>query len=84
MALSGRELYGLEIITAVADASDGKRKIGFGSLYPTLHKLEKKGLVTPPTMLRTLLLQARSRPGRVRTNAKHDRHFLFVNLHASP
>ena len=45
MALSGRELYGLEIITAVADASVDKRKIGFGSLYPTLHKLEKKGLV---------------------------------------
>ena len=80
MALSGRELYGLEIITAVADASDGKRKIGFGSLYPTLHKLEKKGLVTPPTMLRTFLLGRMS--VWVRTNPKHNRHFLFVNFYA--
>lgn len=43
--LSRRELYGLEIIKAIEDASDGKRRIGFGSLYPTLHQLEKKGMV---------------------------------------
>lgn len=43
--LSTRELYGLEIIKAIKDATDGKRRIGFGSLYPTLHQLEKKGLV---------------------------------------
>lgn len=40
-----RELYGLEIIKAVKEATEGKLKIGFGSLYPTLHKLEKKGFV---------------------------------------
>ena len=44
-ALSGRELYGLQIIDAIAEASNGRRKIGFGSLYPTLHKLNKKGFV---------------------------------------
>ena len=43
--LSTRELYGLEIIKAIKDATDGKRQIGFGSLYPALHHLEKKGLV---------------------------------------
>lgn len=43
--LLGRELYGLEIIKAVEEASEGRRRIGFGSLYPTLHKLEKKGFV---------------------------------------
>ena len=46
-ALSGRELYGLQIIDAIAEASNGRRKIGFGSLYPTLHKLDKKGFVEP-------------------------------------
>lgn len=40
-----RELYGLEIIKAIEEATGGKRKIGFGSLYPTLHQLEKKGMV---------------------------------------
>jgi DNA-binding PadR family transcriptional regulator len=43
--LIGRELYGLEIIAATETASGGKRAIGVGSLYPTLHKMEKKGLV---------------------------------------
>src|SRR5689334_15711417 len=43
--LSQGELYGLEIIRAVEEATEGKRRIGFGSLYPTLHQLEKKGMV---------------------------------------
>ena len=45
MVLAGRKLYGLEIIKGVEEGSEGKRKIGFGSLYPTLHKLEGKGLL---------------------------------------
>jgi PadR family transcriptional regulator PadR len=45
IALGGRQLYGLEIVRAVEEASEGKRKVGFGSLYPTLHKLQKKELV---------------------------------------
>ena len=43
--LLGRELYGLQIIKVVNEASNGRREISFGSLYPTLHSLEKKGLV---------------------------------------
>jgi PadR family transcriptional regulator PadR len=43
--LSTRELYGLEIIKAIEEVTAGKRRIGFGSLYPTLHQLEKRGLV---------------------------------------
>lgn len=43
--LCSKELYGLQIMNAINDASKGKRSIGFGSLYPTLHRLEKKGLV---------------------------------------
>jgi len=45
MALFGRPLYGLDIIRAVKEGSKGRCNLGFGSLYPTLHKLEKKGLV---------------------------------------
>jgi hypothetical protein len=37
------------------------------------------GPFTPPTMLQTFLLWARSI--RVGTNAKHDSHFLFVNFY---
>lgn len=40
-----RERYGLEIMDAVKEASGRKIQLGFGSLYPTLHKLEKKGFL---------------------------------------
>jgi len=43
--LRGRERYGLEILTIVNEAHEGKRVITIGSLYPTLHRLERKGFV---------------------------------------
>ncbi len=43
--LDCNELYGLQIIKAIEEASGGKRKLGVGSLYPTLHRLEKKGFI---------------------------------------
>ena len=45
-ALLFRERYGLEIMKAIAEASQGKKNIGFSSLYPNLRKLEKRGFVT--------------------------------------
>ena len=45
LCLENRELYGLQITQAIEEASNGTKKIRIGSLYPTLHKLEKKGLV---------------------------------------
>ena len=45
-ALLFRERYGLEVMKAIAEASEGKHKIGFSSLYPNLRKLEKRGFVT--------------------------------------
>jgi DNA-binding PadR family transcriptional regulator len=39
------ELYGLQISKAIEQASDGKRQIGFGSLYPALRRLENKKFV---------------------------------------
>jgi PadR family transcriptional regulator PadR len=44
--LYSRSLYGLEFVNAIKKASNGEREIGFGSLYPTLTRMEKKGLVS--------------------------------------
>ncbi|MFM7423879.1 MAG: PadR family transcriptional regulator [Elainella sp.] len=41
-----RSLYGLEFLTAIKEASNGTRDVGFGSLYPTLGRLEKQRLVS--------------------------------------
>ena len=40
-----RERYGIEIVKVLKEASGRKIQLGFGSLYPTLHKLEKKGFL---------------------------------------
>ncbi len=40
-----RSLYGLQFVEAFRQASGGKRELGLGSLYPTLARLEKEGLV---------------------------------------
>nr|WP_290225636.1 PadR family transcriptional regulator [Trichocoleus desertorum] len=45
LTLYNKELYGLQIPQAMEDASGGQRQMGIGTLYPTLHTLEKKGLV---------------------------------------
>jgi PadR family transcriptional regulator, regulatory protein PadR len=45
-ALLFRERYGLEIMEAIATASQGSKTIGFSSLYPTLRKLEKRGFLS--------------------------------------
>lgn len=43
-ALLGRELYGLEVLEVL---NPGRPiKLRFGSLYPALNRLEKKGFVT--------------------------------------
>lgn len=43
--LSRKESYGYEIIQKVKEVSDNQLEWGEGSLYPVLHKLEKKGLI---------------------------------------
>ena len=44
--LRRHELYGPQIMKAVDEASEGKLKLGFGSLYPVLRSMERKGFVT--------------------------------------
>ena len=43
--LAEYELYGLEIIEALEKGSGGKLKVSFGTLYPALRRLERKGFV---------------------------------------
>ena len=45
-SLTYSSLYGLEICRAIEQASRGRQLLKIGSLYPSLHRLEKKGLVT--------------------------------------
>ena len=43
--MRGRRLHGYEIIKEIRARSDGHLKVGEGSLYPLLHRLERDGLV---------------------------------------
>ena len=43
--LSKNESYGYEIIQNVKEISRGRIEYGDGTLYPVLHKLEKKDLI---------------------------------------
>jgi PadR family transcriptional regulator PadR len=45
-ALEAREMYGREIQQAVALITKSKRKFSAGALYTTLHRLEKKGVIS--------------------------------------
>jgi PadR family transcriptional regulator, regulatory protein PadR len=46
IAMSGKELYGLQIVDAFNTASDGTRTISSGTLYPILTRLELKQLIS--------------------------------------
>jgi PadR family transcriptional regulator, regulatory protein PadR len=47
LAIAGKsEIYGLEIANEIAKASEGKVQLNYGSLYPCLNRLEKKGYIT--------------------------------------
>jgi DNA-binding PadR family transcriptional regulator len=47
LAIAGKsEIYGLEIATEIAKASEDKVQLNYGSLYPYLNRLEKKGYIT--------------------------------------
>lgn len=43
--ISKKDAYGYEIIQKVKELSDGKIAYKDGSLYPVLHKIEKKGYI---------------------------------------
>tara|TARA_B110000967_G_scaffold54617_1_gene56015 strand:- start:874 stop:1218 length:345 start_codon:yes stop_codon:yes gene_type:complete len=43
--LTKNKSYGYEIIQNIKEISGGEIEFGEGTLYPVLHKLEKKGLI---------------------------------------
>jgi transcriptional regulator len=44
--LSGSpSMHGFEILEWISDATDGELSIEEGSLYPALHRMEKRGLI---------------------------------------
>jgi len=45
--LSGREMYGYELVEALRRESGGVLAMGQSTLYPLLYNLEAKGLVEP-------------------------------------
>jgi DNA-binding PadR family transcriptional regulator len=45
-ALIAKERYGLEIIEVIEEATGRKGILSLGSLYATLHRMEKKGFIT--------------------------------------
>jgi uncharacterized protein YjbI with pentapeptide repeats/DNA-binding PadR family transcriptional regulator len=47
LAIAGKiEIYGLEISSDITQATENKVRINYGSLYPYLNRLEKKGYIT--------------------------------------
>lgn len=44
-SILNQDLYGLQIVKAIEEVSNGKKKMKVGFLYPKLHSLEKKGYV---------------------------------------
>jgi uncharacterized protein YjbI with pentapeptide repeats/DNA-binding PadR family transcriptional regulator len=47
LAIAGKlEIYGLEIATEIAKASEDRVQLNYGSLYPYLNRLEKKSYIT--------------------------------------
>jgi PadR family transcriptional regulator PadR len=45
-ALGTNEHYGREIVEEIERITDGRHKLSIGGLYTTLHRLEKKKLIT--------------------------------------
>ncbi len=43
--LRDSEAYGYQVVTAVAEQTRGQLVLAEGTLYPVLHRLEKRGLV---------------------------------------
>ena len=44
-----KEMYGYEITQVVKEMTDGELVVTEGALYPTLHKLEAKGILSTET-----------------------------------
>lgn len=82
--LRGRRLHGYEIIKEIRARSGGHLRVGEGSLYPLLHRLERDGLVVaewgglPTRDRRYYRLTARGEAALDERQAEWRRHVLAV------
>lgn len=74
-------MYGYEITQKVSVLSKGEIQLTFGALYPTLHKLEREGILTTTSEV----VDNRSRKyyeltveGHSTASAKINEYFAFV------
>ena len=74
-------MYGYEITQKVKELSSNQISLTFGALYPTLHKLEKEGiLVTSQEVVdhRTRKYYALTSEGTATAKTKIDEYFAFA------
>ena len=82
--LCGRTMHGYEIIKEIRGRSEGHLRVGEGSLYPLLHRLERENLVTaqwgglPGRDRRYYRLTPQGEAALVERQAEWRRHVLAV------
>lgn len=74
-------MYGYEITQKVKELSGNEISLTFGALYPTLHKLEKEGILTTSEEVvdhRTRKYYALTQSGTETARVKIDEYFAFA------
>jgi len=74
--LAGKEMYGYELVAEIRRATGNVIELGEGCVYPILHEMEKKGLLT----CRRLEREGRSRL-YYRLNQRGTRRLAEVTAH---
>lgn len=73
-------MYGYEITRKVKELSGDEISLTFGALYPTLHKLEKEGVLTTTSEIvdhRTRKYYALTQKGTETARVKIEEYFAF-------
>ena len=74
------KMYGYEITQKVKELSGGEISLTFGALYPTLHKLEKEGVLTTVSEVvdhRTRKYYSLTQKGNITAEDKIKEYFHF-------
>lgn len=74
-------MYGYEITQKVKELSGNEIQLTFGALYPTLHKLEKEGVLTTTSEVvdhRSRKYYQLTEAGQATASAKIEEYFSFM------
>lgn len=74
-------MYGYEITQKVKDLSGGEIQLTFGALYPTLHKLEKEGVLSTTSEVvdhRSRKYYELTETGEATASTKIEEYFAFI------